>query len=291
MTFYCPQIVCFALLSLFTTQTSGVFWDDLRVTWGPAPVDGYFTPLPRIVTQAVTEGWRSISPNCENNGTVSGYRYKLPAEDNIHVLFDKNGVIAGVQALLSHEEILHPNNTFRYDLVPMFQNETIGGKEWVVLTAYFVPPETICTVGRTPFDLLNEGTGSGLWFQNGASPNAQIDVPMTRPEASAVGWTDCECFPGMGLHNFWEVETWEATNCNTIQPTQVTFNLDLEMSGFIFQVSGPTNSSRFEHPPNEALYAIIGPSRIPQCIIDSNTAFGSATIHFYFIDSPWTLAC
>lgn len=139
----------------------------------------------------------------------------------------------------------------------MYQNETFNGIDFFVLTAYFVPPASICTTGRTLFDLMTEGTGTGLWFQNGASPNNQIDVPLTRPEAAEVGWTNCECFPGMGLHNFFEVETWAETDCNTIQPTQATFNLAGEMTGFVLQSSGRVSSTRFESPPNEALYVRI----------------------------------
>lgn len=65
--------------------------------------------------------------------------------------------------------------------------------------------DSICTTGRTTQDLINQGTGTGLWFQNGPNPNALIAVPRVRAAASALGWTDCECFPGMGLHNFYEV--------------------------------------------------------------------------------------
>ncbi len=41
---------------------------------------------------------------------------------------------------LPHDEILNPANIYRYDLVPMFQNETISGRVYAVLTAYFVHP-------------------------------------------------------------------------------------------------------------------------------------------------------
>lgn len=41
---------------------------------------------------------------------------------------------------LPHDEIMSPNNRYRYDLVPMFRNETIAGRPYVVLTAYFVRP-------------------------------------------------------------------------------------------------------------------------------------------------------
>jgi len=286
------QVIFLAvILGCLASQISAVYWDGLRVTWGPAPVEGFFTKMPRTAIDAVEQGWESISTTCANFGNYAGFRYKLPTDDNINLLFDRNGIIAGIQALLPHDEIMHPDNPFQYSLVPMFQNETVNGRLFVVLTAYFVPPESICSTGRTVFDLIDQGTGTGLWFQNGQSPNAQIDVPLMRSDASELGWTDCECFPGMGLHNFFEVDKWQETNCDRVQPTQATFNLDEEMTGFVFQIFGPTNSTRFETPPNEALYAIIGPSRIPQCIIDGNTLYGSSTIHVYMINEPWTIGC
>lgn len=41
---------------------------------------------------------------------------------------------------MPHDEIMNPANRFRYDLIPMFQNETIDGRVYAVLTAYFVRP-------------------------------------------------------------------------------------------------------------------------------------------------------
>lgn len=41
---------------------------------------------------------------------------------------------------MPHEEIIHPAYGFRYDLETMFQNETVGGKPNIVLTAYMVDP-------------------------------------------------------------------------------------------------------------------------------------------------------
>jgi len=283
-------LVLIAFLGL-ASQISAVYLDGLRVTWGPQPGNGSFTKLPRTALEAWLENWERKSVDCENEGMFSGIRYKPSGDEYINVLMDKNGIIAGVQALIPHDEMMNPDNPFRYDLVPMFQNETIDGRVYAVLTAYLVPPESICTTGRTEYDLIREGTGTGLWFQNGESPNAQIDVPLMRQDAAELGWTNCECFPGMGLHNFFEVDKWAETNCDRVQPTQATYNLDEEMTGFVFQISGPTSSPRFEHPPNEALYAIIGAERIPQCIVDGNTNYGFSTIHFYMVDQPWTLSC
>lgn len=45
-----------------------------------------------------------------------------------------------------------------------------------------------------------------------------------------------------------QVDKWQETDCDRVQPTQVTFNLDEEMTGFVFQITGPTTSIRLERP-------------------------------------------
>jgi len=132
---------------------------------------------------------------------------------------------------IPQEEAMDPENGYRYDLVPMFQNETVNGVEMFVLTAYFVDPgnssqyifpirisyescnahmirfnefpDIVCTTGRTLFEFMEQGTGTGIYFQNGESSDSpSIKIPSMREEAAAVGWTNCECFPGMVLFQF-----------------------------------------------------------------------------------------
>lgn len=63
----------------------------------------------------------------------------------------------------------------------------------------------------------------------------------------------------MTIHLFQnnQVHRWQETNCDRVLPIQLTFNLDEEMTGFVFQISGPSTSTRFETPPNAALYVRI----------------------------------
>lgn len=61
---------------------------------------------------------------------------------------------------------------------------------------------TICTTGRTEESLTEEGTGTGLWIQNGPSAEDTVQVPEDRPESEDEsenhGWTKNNCFPAMG---------------------------------------------------------------------------------------------
>jgi len=47
-------------------------------------------------------------------------------------------------------------------------------------------------------ELANEGTGTGVYFQNGPTPKDLSSIPRRRSEAITEGWTSNSCFPGMG---------------------------------------------------------------------------------------------
>ncbi len=105
---------------------------------------------------------------------------------------------------------------------------------------------------------MTEGTGSGIWVQSGSTPldpDSLVVFPPKRSIASSQGWTNCECFNGMGLHNFWKVEEWNNLNCTEILPVQILYTPDKEeLLGFVFQVFGPTSSTRFERPFKQGIY-------------------------------------
>jgi len=56
--------------------------------------------MPRTAIDAVAEGWIPVSTSCENNGAYSGFRYTKPNETAIYMMYDKNGIISGMQALV-----------------------------------------------------------------------------------------------------------------------------------------------------------------------------------------------
>jgi len=60
----------------------------------------------------------------------------------------------------------------------------------------------ICTTGRTEEDLEMDGTGTGLWLQNGRNPFENVKVPMNREDAIAEGWTRNQCNEAMGENLF-----------------------------------------------------------------------------------------
>ena len=63
--------------------------------------------MPKTVVDAEDSGWVKINSECVSGGngnTFAGYRYENPDDDGVVVLFDVNGVVAGIQARVSFQE-------------------------------------------------------------------------------------------------------------------------------------------------------------------------------------------
>ncbi|OXA37089.1 uncharacterized protein LOC110862695 [Folsomia candida] len=125
------------------------FWNDLKTTFA---IDGFvpiyqgkgYNPLPRSKTDAEKQNWISASTTCENDGKFAGFRYINAADPTkldttTSPLFDKNGIIAGIQMNIKVSEAkANPNNTYKFDKIAMFYRNTIAGDDVYTLTAYFV---------------------------------------------------------------------------------------------------------------------------------------------------------
>ena len=108
------------------------------------------------------------------------------------------------------------HNSYSFDTQQMFNKETINNTEMYTLTAYFIDPgcpsslfivsifnasilARICTVGRTLSQLEHEGTGTGLFFQNGRNPIQDfIEVPLWEDNIGKTKWVKGTCFKTMG---------------------------------------------------------------------------------------------
>jgi len=276
------------LLAVAVTGTAGFdFWNDLRVTWGPIPEIGY-DRLPRSTVDAVKDGWVPRSADCLNDGAFNGHRYTHPSDAGIALLYDEFGFVGGIQSLVPQSDLDVVGSTFRFDLVPMYQNHTIDGVTYYVVTVYFQPPAKLCSNETTGDG--NIGPSSLVYFQNGPSPSQLKVAYKTRTDAILNGWTINNCVPGMGWHNFYDVEHYEDSDCNEIQPTCLLFNERDELFGFCLTYPGnSTESTRWEHPNSLAIQAVLG--NAPQCLLDQVDLLGATTVHVYFTNTPWREGC
>lgn len=281
----------FALFCLLAvSQVSAEFWDDFRVTYTALPI-GWFDRLPRTLTDSGANGWELVSSECTNGGRFNGFQYIVPGDITVGLLFDVNGTIAGIQALFNKNTLeTQPGNTVNYTaLSSMYQTFSLNGTESYVLTAYFVDPSIICTTGRDPSQVPVEGTGTGLWIQVGPSGTDVEKVPDTRAEAINSGWTQNNCFGGMGAHNFYRVDKYDPSNCTDMRPLFGLYNKENDMLGFGFIIPGTIQTSRFENPPLAAVRLILGET--PLCIEDISNTIGQTSLHVYFVDTPRFISC
>jgi charged multivesicular body protein 7 len=282
----------FVALSCFlaVSQISAEFWGDFRVTYTALPI-GWFDRLPRTLNDSEISNWKLVSSECTNGGRFNGFQYIVPGDISVGLLFDINGVIAGIQALFNKATLeSQPGNTVNYPaLSQMYQNYTVNGTDSYMLTAYFVDPATICTTGRNSSDLPINGTGTGLWIQDGPTALDVEEVPKTRAEAINNGWTQNQCFPSMGAHNFHRVEDYDPTNCTVMRPLFGLYNKEADMLGFGFIIPGTIHNDRFENPPLAAVRLILGET--PLCIEEVNNSIGQTSLHVYFVDTPRFINC
>jgi hypothetical protein len=286
--------VVFYVASIAVIGVTAEKWEDLRVTFGVVPIEGQGkNEIPRVVSDATNEGWVTISKDCSNGGKFNGLRYLYQGDSGILydrvVLYDTQGTVAGLQMLLPQSAVLSAKSTIHLGKILLYQNDTLNGVDYFVLTAYFQNPDTICTVGRSKAQLESDGTGDGLWLQSGVSPVKTIEVPLTRDEAIDDGWSENACFPQMGFHNFYRLDTWDSTNCEEIRPVFLLFNHDDELHGFGFVSPGKVTSDYFENPPYLAIKAIANP-KTPECLKELADN-GITSMHVYFRSRTSPFAC
>jgi charged multivesicular body protein 7 len=200
------------------------------------------------------------------------------------LLYNVNGVIAGIQMNSKISELLANGNAYKFDQVFMFQKNKILNDEVFSLTAYFTEPSSICDTSSAKIDLSDGSIGDHLYFQDGTSSQTSFEVPKNRQTALASGWNNNNCFPGMGWHTWYKSEELESSNCTLDRPLFLLFNKKQELLGFGFNVIGTamSASNRYEHPPLLAVKTIMG--KPPQCLIDSQKKLGLTTMHVFLVD-------
>ena len=115
-------------------------------------------------------------------------------------------------------------------------------------------------------------------MQIGNTPSNLLTVPVLREVALINGWSDNNCFGGMGTcvlyccgivvhctfyqnihvgrHSWYRMEDYEATNCEIQVPVFGLWNRKFELQGFGFSVSGTTRNPHFEKPPTAAVQVL-----------------------------------
>jgi len=254
---------------------SGPDWDDLKVTWSINPLNTWgFDAMPRDLSGKLS-GFEAKDDQCKvDNAKFLGQRYWYKQDPALVLLFDKNGIIAGIQTSALKSNYTPPAYAAN-------KNYVDDGDYWT-LTAYFVDPSTICTQGRTSDQLKTQGTGTGVWLQMGTDPiKDSVKIPMLEEDAMKSPWTFGHCFKTMGNHYWYNVT--KEMSCDHYVPNCLLYNKG-KLNAFCFAINAPLTSKRYEHPTTDILKKFIDP--VPDCFYTDPTYSQLSTLHVYFISDP-----
>jgi len=266
------------------------------LSWSPWINTTGYNSIPLTATDALADGWFNGSTTCDNGGQFNGFQFYLQNSDgsfdtSVSALYDINGVVVGFQMNIPVSvATANANNNYQWTNIPMFLSTTVNGVATYTLTAYLVDPSTICNTGRNVNDLQTVGTGTGLWFQNGTDPTQLFQAPMNRPDALNQGWSNNKCFVGMGVHNWYQQETYDSNDCATVLPAFLLYNLNDTLIGWGFEFVGTAIAPRYEQPPAAVIKTIVG-DNVSQCLIDHANGVGVTTMHVFLTTNPFLQNC
>ncbi|CAF3664420.1 unnamed protein product [Rotaria socialis] len=277
------NVTCGLLLSADDLESK---WDSFKVTWGPNSFDPeYFVKQPRTIAEAKQNNYQQISDQCEGN--FLGQRFMKLNDYGAILIYDNQGTIAGVQMGIPVSMIT--DKFYQYFTQKMFNRDTIAGVDLYILTAYFVDPRTICQSGRNPSHLNRDGTGTGLWLQNGSNPiRDSIEMPLYDNTVSNTKWAKGACLPTMGYHYWYDNRL--DKSCDEFFPAFLLYNKN-KLAGFGWIVIGKFEfTKRTEFPPITALTSLQEP--FPICIKKRFEEAGGVTaMHHFFNNQTWNILC
>ncbi|XP_078587699.1 uncharacterized protein LOC144868872 [Branchiostoma floridae x Branchiostoma japonicum] len=274
-------VAALTLLSLVCVEgwlfTEDAEWNDLKVTWGLNQLfsSTVFDSLPRTESDALAEGWVDFSRGASCDGDFyRGSRYIKDNDPAVMLLFDKNGYIAGIQMGARKNE-LSANIP-----APQIMNMWNDDGDMLVITAYFIDPASVCT-GRSDATFTLEGTGVGLYLQNGPNPEADYElIPRDEDNLATTLWTKGGCFYTMGQH-YW-YDTSADMDCEDFFPVFLLYNSG-RLNGFGWNINADLTSNRYEKPAVDSLSMFFQDT--PACF-EQHAQRGLTTMHIYMDDSP-----
>jgi len=270
------SIIILLLANIYISNAllfGGNNWNDLKVTWGINPLgSNNFVSMPRVEKDAIAKGWKK-EKGCQDG--INGNRYALNGDRTTLLVFDENGVIAGIAHALPKNL---PFNFPSTNLQAYFDDEG----DSLVITAYFVDPTQVCTKKRA----VRADTGDRLVIQ---SKQKTITVALKENEIDRF-WSKGKCFWTMGNH-YWADITGplsENTKSENFLPIFLLYNGG-NLNGFGWAFNADIDSVRVEHPTTSVLGSFF--STIPKFFYDPQQTGVLSTQHIYFTSTPQLNTC
>ena len=183
---------CFLFSSLFSCKNYIKEWNDLKVTYTLDPNDpNGFVSLPRSSSEAIKKGWTK-EKGCSDG--IIGNRYILNNDRAVLIIYDENGVLAGIATSL-------PKGLPLNFPPPKIQTYFNDEGDSYVISAYFVDPAKVCT--RRFFSFYGSSIGDRLVFQ---SKQQSLSISYDQNNIDTGFWTQGGCLKTQGLHYWADVE-------------------------------------------------------------------------------------
>jgi len=273
--------IILAVLFFATAAYADPAWNSLRVSWSALPVSLWgFDKLPRDL--ADNTQFEKKDDMCADGGKkFLGQRYWYKQDPTLILLFDKNGIVAGIQNAAPKS---------RYASPPQLQGKYyIDDGDYWTITTYFVDPSTICSQGRSKADLASQGTGTGLWMQYGPDPiKDSVRIPDSEEEMKKTKWGHGICYQSMGVHYWYNVS--QTMDCNDFVPNCILYNGG-KLNAFCFATGANlidlSHRWDFPAPLNIVLNKFF--DKTPDCFFTNPHFFLVSTMHIFFNDDPRSL--
>jgi hypothetical protein len=263
-------VILFSAVHIFAAPPEHTVWNGLFATWDYRPNKGY-NALPRQLSEKQDF---VLKDNLCNGGKFRGQRYWANKDPALMLLFDKNGIIAGMQTSVPKSQ---------YTPMPGSKGFVDDGDLWTQ-TFYFVEPSTICNKGRTKDDLEKQGTGTGFWIQYGPDLSKDVfNLPLAEEEIKKTVWGSGRCFPTMGQHYWYNVTS--DIKCKDFFPSCLLYN-NHKLTGFCVAKDATLDSPRYDfpHATPARINATMNP--VPKCFFSEPSFQSTSVIHVYFHNNP-----
>nr|XP_022338086.1 uncharacterized protein LOC111133747 [Crassostrea virginica]XP_022338087.1 uncharacterized protein LOC111133747 [Crassostrea virginica] len=259
-------------------------WNDLRITWDYNSTSSNlmgnpsaFAHLPLKESDAIIDGFMLLT-DCTGSVNFVGRRYWRSNDPALVLIYDSKGLIAGIQTGIPDNL---PNGYPTRNLKP---RPFVLEGNILFVTAYFMEPSKICSSTRTETQVISEGIGTGLYFQNGPNPVTDaVSVPLDESAIQQTLWGQGKCVPRLGQQYKYNVR--KDMYCEEMAPLHLMYDRG-HLVAFSWFFISDVQSPVFEKIP-QTLY-----SRIFQTVPDCLYTMGQVTsLHIFLTDRYNEVSC
>ncbi|XP_062613121.1 uncharacterized protein LOC134274896 [Saccostrea cucullata] len=259
-------------------------WTDLRITWdynstspsfntNPAA----FSQLPLRESDAILEGFTMLT-DCTGSVNFIGKRYWRNNDPAVILIYDSQGLIAGLQTGIP-DNLSNGYPTRNLKPRPFVQEGNL-----LFVTAYFMEPSKICASTRTETQLVSEGIGTGLYFQNGPDPMSDsVPVPTDETTIQETLWGQGQCLPRLGNQYHFNVR--RDMYCEEMAPFYLMYDRG-KLVAFAWFFVSDIQSPVFEKIP-PTMYSKMFQT-VPECLYNMGQV---TTLHVFLTNQYNEISC